>query len=395
VDYYPQSYLYNLKLKEDLQNEYHLVIRRGFVMKLQFVIIMFCSILGFSSFAGEREGGGGHQVVRSRTATARPGNTQRTFPSYPSRSGSNGVRQSVPNHSDALGNRVTQDHNSRIQFANGRSESVMRNNVRVTESVHIGRSAFVNSYRPGFESRSVIFNRYSAHYNELVIGHPLVFNYWHRHYFYGGFYYGFHPLLNIDAYFYNPMVYWMFVPTYNEYYYRTWYSAEYDAYPALHYPFLYHGLYYPTENLKQLLFGVSAMPVDRQVQFRAALTNFTKELAQTLANETHQHVRMTNGDVVVTHYAIVGYDESIELEGFVNLAGVDYNFKGLLDLQEPAHTSVFVPQALDQEPTDVEAQPLDQMNAKIDSIKGESQGAPIEAEIPATPAEVTAEPQTK
>jgi len=370
-------------------------------MKIQFLMVYILgSLLTFSALTNERDQRGVPGAVHGNTVRGNPQtrSVQRTFPSYPSRSshiGNNNVRPSVPSHSDSLGNRVTSDHAGRIQFATGRSESVMRNNVRVTDSVHYGRSTFANHYRPGFESRSVVFNNYSNHYNMMVVEHPLVFDYWHRHAFYGGLYYGFHPLLNIDSFFYNPMVYWMFVPTYNEYYYRTWYSAEYDAYPALHYPFAYHGLYYPTENLKQLLFGVSAMPVDKQVQFRASLTLFTKQLAQNLANQLGQHVRMSNGDIVVTHYEVVGYDESIVLEGFINFGGAEHNFKGLLDLQEPTLTSAFIPQVLEREPSTLDVQPLDEMNSKITQMKGDSPGEPVEVEVPATPAEVTAEPQAK
>jgi hypothetical protein len=321
----------------------------------------------------------------------RSSNNQKSsvFPSYQQR-----TRNTAPAYHDSLGNRVTQDHVNRVNFANTRSENVMRNDVHVTESVRYGRSHFVNNYRPVYEQRNLVINGYVNHYNQIVLRYPQYIGLWHQHYFYGGFYYGFHPLINIDAYFYNPMVYWFYMPNYNTQYYSTWYNgSQYEAYPTLHYPFSYHGLYYPTDNLKQLLFGVSAMTLDRQVQFRAAITLFTKDLAQQLANTLNQHIKMSNGDIVVTHYEILGNDESIELEGFISFNGVEYNFKGLLDLQDPRRTSVFVPKSLEATPDAQSVKTLDQMNGQIDIIKNDSTSSAVEPEIPATPAEVNADPQ--
>jgi len=350
------------------------------------LLIVSLTLLTFStqSFA-EEHSSSNHQSASHSSSNS----SKRTFPSYPSRS----YGQSIARHSDSFGNKVTQDHNNRIQFANGRSDSVMRNDFHVNDTVHWGRSTFANVYRPGFESRNLAFTGYLAHYNSWVLTHPPILDYWHDHFFFGGFYWGFYPLLNIDYYFFNPMVFWMFVPTYNEAYYQTWYSSEYDNYPTLHYPFLYHGLYFPTENLKQLLFGVSAMPVDRQVQFRAAITIFTKEIAQTLANQLRQRVALSNGDIVVTHYEILSYDAAIEVEGFSNYNNQAYEFKGLLDLQDPERTSVFIPQNLAIQPSADTVQPLVQINSQINKVQGELPGVPSEPEVPATPAEVTAEPK--
>jgi hypothetical protein len=368
--------------------------------------ILLTILLSSLSFGAEnrgsgRDGGNGegqhrsanNRQIRTAQRSANQTRQQKVFPSYPNRTSNHGVRQSIPAHSDSIGNRVTSDHLDRVEFAHGRSESVMRNNVKVTETVHNVRNRFVTSYRPGFVTRSLAFNGYYDHYHAFAINHPIYFDAWHRHFFYGGFYYGFHPLLDIDLYFYNPMVYWFFVPHYDEYYYRTWYSSEYDAYPALHVPFAYHGLYFPTDNLKQLLFGVSAMPVDKQVQFRAAITVFTKEVAQSLANQTGQHVRLSNGDIVINHYEILGYDESISIEGFINSNNKAYDFKGLLDLQNPGKTSIFIPQSIEATPVEADLSRLDQMNQQIDEVKGKDSQNPVEAEVPATPAEINADPQ--
>ena len=331
------------------------------------------------------------QSPRVNVSRSNPGSISRdAFSRSPQRQVRNGVKQPIPMHSDSMGNRVTSDHLERVQRADHRSESVMHNNTRVRETVYRSNSHFVNAYRPRYQSRAVFVNNYYS--SHPVIIRPQFVPYWHSHYFYGGYYYGFHPINNIEVYFYNPMVYWMYVPTYNDYYYQTWYASHYEAYPALHYPFKYHGIYYPTENLKQLLIGVSTMSVDKQVQFRAAITEFTKKVAQTLADEHHSRVKLSTGDIVINHYEILGYDESIMIEGSVGNGGSESQFKGILDLQSPMKTSVFIPDELNADPSKDAINDLNQINTKVDLIKGNTSSQPVEDEEPATPAEISADP---
>ncbi len=171
--------------------------------------------------------------------------------------------------------------------------------------------------------------------------------------------------------------------SFNEGYYRNWYAGEYDAYPQLHRPFGYPGLSYPTDNLRQLLFAVSAMPVERQASFRDSISIFTQRIAQSLANFTGQRVTLSKGDIVITHYEALGYDEAVVMVGFVNHNGTSYNLKGLLDLQNPPQTSVFAPVSLDSAPTPAQIQSLNQLNAHIDAMKGIP--APAAAPVPSAP----------
>jgi hypothetical protein len=339
--------------------------------------------------------GGAHKESRRRPPEAAG------FPAYPKRPAPSaaGAHRAVPVRPDSLGNRVTEDHLTRVEFAHGRTDQVMKKDLRITEVVRGGRAGYMNNFRHEFEHRSPGIDVVLHRYNTILIEHPQIVNIWHSHYFYGGFYYGFHPILDIDVYFYNPVVYWFYARNADDYYYRNWYRAEYDAYPALHAPFEFPGLYYPTENLRQLLFGVSAMPVDRQVRFREAIALFTRRLAQNLANSFNTHVRLVNGDIVVTHYEILGYDEAVVLEGLVSFNGGGYHFKGLLDLQTPAQTNVFAPVALDVEPSAAQIQSLDELNARIAQLKGEPAPGPVPAtNAPNTPppaAEVNADPQPR
>jgi hypothetical protein len=268
----------------------------------------------------------------------------------------------------------------------------MKRDVHVTDAVRLGRAHFANGYRHEFEHKQVFIDTYLHHYNTIVLEHRPIVALWNRHLFFGGFYYGFHPVLDIDAYFYNPLVYWFYVGAANDAYYRTWYAADYDAHPELHRPFAYPGLYYPTENLRQMLFGVSAMPIDKQIRFREAMGLFTQRIAQNLANATGQHVLLSKGDITVTHYEVVGYDDAIVLEGFVNFNGNSHDFKGMLDLENPAQTTVIAPISLDVAPTPPQVQTLDALNARIAEMKGEP--APVQASPNVTEAPVEAEPAT-
>jgi hypothetical protein len=313
------------------------------------------------------------------------------FPPYPKFERNKNLRF-LP---DSLGNRITEDHLKRIELANTRTNDLMKKNHHVTEAVRVGRVKFSNLYRPEFEHRSPVFDAALQRFNMHIVSHPKIINSWNSHYFYGGFHYGFHPIHDIDVYFYNPLVYWFYVRNFDEQYYRNWYTAEYDAYPQLHTPFMYAGLYYPTENLRQLLFGVSAMTVQKQIHFREGVSLFTKKLAQSLANSFGSRIRLTTGDIVVSHYEVLGYDEAIVLEGLVTAAGKDYNYKGLIDLRNPGMTVVFAPASLDVAPTAAQIHSLDQLNAKIAEIKGEpTPVAPVLMATPEeTPGEVTAEPE--
>jgi hypothetical protein len=321
--------------------------------------------------------------------------TPSSFPAYKTRPGAGPRVQGVK---DSLGNRVTEDHLNRVEFAQGREDKLMRRDPRTTEVVSVGRARFATVYRHEFEHKTVFIDTGLHHYNTIILEHPQVVGLWRTHGFYGGFYWGFHPILAIDTYFYNPLVYWFYVGAFNEYYYRNWYKTEYDAYPELHQAFGYPGLYYPTENLRQLLFGVSAMPVENQVHFRQAVSFFTSKLAQSLANHLSMRVTLTKGDIVVTHYEILGVDEGIVLEGFVTYNGASFDFKGLLDLRTPPNTEVFAPVALDVNPTPNQIHSLDEMNAQISTMKGE----PVTA-VPETPnvpdsepaGQITADPQAK
>ncbi|MFI5205771.1 MAG: hypothetical protein ACHQVK_02425, partial [Candidatus Paceibacterales bacterium] len=333
---------------------------------LMTVIVIFLFNFSFQSvFARQGEG-----QYRKGRGSINSGHSD--FPKYSGKA-------KTPSRPDVLGNRVTEDHLGRVDFAHKRTDQMMKSDNRVTDVVRVNRVRFTNFYKPEFDHRAIVYNSFLTRYNAVVISHPLILDVWHRHYFFGGFYYGFHPVSDIDVYFYNPMVHWFYVGAYDEYYYRNWYKAEYDAYPELHRPFEYHGVYYPTENLRQLLFGVSAMPVEKQARFRTSVSFFTKSVAQKMANGLNTHVKLGSGDIAVTHYEIIGSDNAVVLEGVVTFQNNSYNFKGLLDLETPERSDAFVPASWDKNPTPEQLATLDGLNNRINVIKGDP-GQSVSAE---------------
>jgi hypothetical protein len=299
---------------------------------------------------------------------------------------------------DSLGNRITPDHKNRIDFASGRMGDLMKN-MQFTGVVFSGRNHYTNFYRHDFEHRQPKFDNYFHRYNKIRLDRYPHLNLWHKHRFFGGFHYGFHPELQIDSYFYNPVVYWFYANKFDEPLYRSWYVTEYEAYPQLHRPFMYHGVYFPTENLRLLLFGVSAMSVQKQVQFRDAITLFTQRMAQALADKFSEKVRLSTGDITVTHYELLGFDDAVVLEGFVTVDDKAYDFKGLLDLKDTNSTAVIAPVSLDKKPSTEQIKTLEGLNKRISEIQGDDSSVVAQPEndeaVEAQPAagEVVAEPK--
>jgi|GEM_PF-6803518 len=277
---------------------------------------------------------------------------------------------------------------ARAVFGRTRIDSVMKKNAHVNQIVSQQTNRWQSMQRPIIEKRAPVYRGLINQFARWNNAHPSFRNrWWFRHRFFGGCYFGFFPLFDIWDYFYNPLVYWFFVPTYDPVYYRTWYGDDLDAYPDLEQSFPYSGLYYPTENLRQLLFAVSAMPIDEQADFRTAIMKLSKELAHRVANASSAHVQIKDGDIVVTHYAILGDDNGVSLDGFVNQNGDAYNFKGIVDMRQPETSDAFVTSSMDREPSPEELSQLDAINAKIAALGGET-----EPGEPTTPSQLEADP---
>jgi hypothetical protein len=144
-----------------------------------------------------------------------------------------------------------------------------------------------------------------------------------------------------------------------------------NEYPELKQPFKYNGVFYPTENLKQLLVAVSAMPIDKQVEFRRAIVKFKERLEDKVSAVTGKAIRLSKGDIVLTHYSLIGLDDGFTLEGFVSANGKPYNYKGFIDLVTPRNSDVFVASNMNRKPANDEIAALKKLNNAITAAGGE------------------------
>jgi hypothetical protein len=195
---------------------------------------------------------------------------------------------------------------------------------------------------------------------------------WWNEGFYGGCYWEFHPVLDIDTYFYDPVVYWFYESDADDYYYRTWYGSDYDRYPELHSGFKYVGVFYPTEEFRDLNLGISALGVEVQARYRRA--------SIVLGDRIDSEFRRRGGhalgenDVVIDHYQILPDDQGVVVEGFVDQDNQEFAFKSVLDLSNPDNTMVFSVSA-DETPSDDELDQLRQVNTRIEDLGGVAEGA--------------------
>jgi hypothetical protein len=401
-------------------------------MKNLFVISLIVLPLS-SAFAQHSEGGHGgdgtgHEGGRSAVhLPSRASNAHSVFPAYSQQPRNNGTSHAGPNrlapppqrpgaltgnfhhetpshfavpvHEDHIGNQVTNDHMNRVQFAHNREDQVMRASPEVRNHVSFHSAAFTGTLHPIYAHKQAIYAENFNHFHNVVIEHPIIWRDWHEHHFFGGFYYGFHPIPDVSIYFYNPLVHWFYIGTWDDHYYRTWYGNEYEAYPEMHHAFPYYGVYYPTDNLRQLLFGVSAMPVDKQARFRDGMIRYTRDATQEVANNSHDHVTLSNGDIVITHYEILGSDDGVDLEGIINHNNKSYNFKGLINLDTANSVNVFVTGNGETAPSTEQVRQLDVLNHSIDEVRGDANpetppsATPAEEAAPAS-GEVSADPKS-
>jgi len=195
---------------------------------------------------------------------------------------------------------------------------------------------------------------------------------WWNEGFYGGCYWEFHPDLDIDTYFYNPVVYWFYGADADDYYYRTWYGTDYERYPELRTRFRYVGAFYPTEEFRDLNLGLSAMGMDAQVRYRRASEIMGDQLERKL--KVRGGSALSENAIVVDHYQILPDDKGVVVEGFVDQDDVQFAFKAVQDLSSPDDTAVFAASA-DQDIADADLEQLRQVNTRIEDMGGVAEGS--------------------
>jgi hypothetical protein len=187
---------------------------------------------------------------------------------------------------------------------------------------------------------------------------------WWQYGFYGGYYYPVRPCEEIYTYFYYPVVMWFYIDTPEVDYYQVYYGDDYIPTQPVE-PFPYARVYLPTDTLRDLAVEVSGMSYALQTNFRQAITNFTDWLADAISQNLQASFAFGDNDIVINHYENL-QNQAIEIEGFVDRADIHVSFKGLLDLNDPSQTLVFVPNG--DTPTDDQLNILAAINDRMTQL---------------------------
>ena len=252
----------------------------------------------------------------------------------------------------------------RVQEANRRG-SQRRNDQRVVRVTNHHTNIYVNNYR------TTVVNRYTYVNNYRNYGHSRYVA-WHSHGFRGGFYWSVRPYYDINTYYWNPSVAWLYISDWDDHYYRSWYESDYDRYMDLRRPYRHVGIFYPTEEIRDLSVDVSMMYVSEQINYRRGLEVLGDRLQSELSSRTYGTARLGRYDVVVNNYQILPGDTGVVVEGYVAHDRAQFPFKALLDLREPSFTRVFVPDAWDGygSPNSSKLYELRMLNERIEYLGG-------------------------
>ncbi|MBI3544896.1 MAG: hypothetical protein HY075_16610 [Deltaproteobacteria bacterium] len=234
----------------------------------------------------------------------------------------------------------------------------MRTNVRVTRVVERHTTVYRAQYRP------VVQNRYTEVSRTYYPRYHDAYRPWYHYGFRGGFYYPVTPVYEIQESFYNPIVFWLYADSYDETYYSTWYGSSFYQYRELQTPFQRPGVFFPTETLRELAFGVSALSIGQQIAFRAGIAGLADKLEWKLREGLFgASVYLGRNDIVVSHYEML--NDAIVLEGFVTTNARQFAFKALLDLNDSNRNLVFVPASYDGTITEQQLLDLRELNERI------------------------------
>ncbi|MBI3557198.1 MAG: hypothetical protein HY074_13120 [Deltaproteobacteria bacterium] len=240
--------------------------------------------------------------------------------------------------------------------AHDRANNHMRHDDRVNRFVGPHSSRYEHTYRPTFyrhydRCTNVWYPRWHGYYRP-----------WYRYGFYGGWYWRLRPVYDIHVYFYNPLLFWLYADSWDDYYYRRWYGSDYDSYPYLRLQWPRPGTFYPTEALRDLALGISMLPSRDQGNFRYGLIDVSNKLEAALGKQ------LGRNDIIVTHYQML--EAAVQLDGMVSSDDRQIPFKALIDFQDPAANYVFFPNTPDGQPTDGQLYDLRQMNERIEQMGG-------------------------
>ncbi len=295
-----------------------------------------------------------------------PGPRPMPSPNHPRHPGNRPLPQGGPIFRGPHGNVIHGRHNDRIIYGNNRMNTVMRRDPRVGVWVNNQSRVYYNQYRPYLMTRH---NWYHGHYNTWR-NH---YRPWYRWGFYGGYYWNYRPVLDIHVHFWNPMIYWFYISTWDEHYYRVWYERHYDQYPELRSPFPYAGVFFPTEEFRDLSLSVSGMDIRAQINYRHAIVSLHDQLRAEMSRLLGMTVMFGQNDIVITHYQFLPSDYGAVVEGFANFQNQSLPFKAYLDLSTGS-TQLFATVNDGNNPSPQEIEALNALNARIISAGGIVEG---------------------
>lgn len=282
----------------------------------------------------------------------------------------------VHEHVDAHQNRVTDDHLQRVQLAKERTARVTREQPHYREVIQARSVVYRRDARPIFEHRVEIFKNYRSDFERIRRADPRHLNRWREVHFYPGFEYGTQAWLDVDTDLGDPNVQWCLDTTFDAGFYQTYYESEFTKHKYLQQAFPYAGTWTPTESLHQLLNGVSGMTPDKQSHFHRGLILMTEVLAQKLGTQANQLA------VELDHYEVLNLDDGLTLVGVVSLNNQPFSFQGVINLDHPHSSDVFVT-SFDTDLNNDQIGALNRVNATIDSLRGISvEGEPIGPDAP-------------
>ena len=193
---------------------------------------------------------------------------------------------------------------------------------------------------------------------------------WQSYGFFGGYYWGFRPYLDIDSDFWNPSIAWFFATDSDDDYNAQWYGDDYNNYPGLHEAFRYPGVFMPTEDFRDLNLSISMLDPEYQSYYRSGINELYNGLVGRLATLDSSDVRLGKGSVMVNHYQLTPEDRGQVIEGVVNPneSTTAYAFKAAINLRDGT-TIVFVPSGA--EPNEADIASLEAVNQMIADLGGE------------------------
>jgi hypothetical protein len=265
---------------------------------------------------------------------------------------------------DGYGNIVSPIYHDHIELGRRRMDD-MRRDSRIR--VIVDRRA--QDWRLRDHDVLVRRNDRFAHYHDFYRDR---YRPWWNEGFYGGCYWKYNPYYDMDSYFYNPVVYRFYGTDMDDYYFRTWYGSDYDRYPEFRSRYRYVGVFFPTEEFRDLNLGVSAMGTAVQAKYFRASTILGDLLNEEVQNRGGSSLRQKS--VVINHFQILPADRGIVVEGFVNQKDVQFSFKAFEDLVNPENTRLFSVSA-DDEMSNDQLDALRELNTQIEDQGGVVEGA--------------------